>query len=53
VAYLADKIFQGAAAGTIPVSTTDNSLVLNDTVAKTFGITIPEGLLKQADEVIR
>ncbi len=53
VAYLADKILQGTPAGTIPVLTADNSLLLNDTVAKSFGITIPEGLLKQADEVIR
>ncbi len=52
-APLADKIFQGISAGTIPVATPNIALSINYTVAQKYGLTVPEGLLKQADEVIR
>jgi putative ABC transport system substrate-binding protein len=52
-APLADKIFQGVPAGTIPVVTPEPYLRINYTAAQEFGLTVPEGLLKQADEIIR
>jgi len=52
-ALLADKIFRGASAGTIPVNTTENYFQINYTAAMDFGVTVPEGLLKQANEIIR
>jgi putative ABC transport system substrate-binding protein len=52
-AILADKIFKGTPAGTIPVLSADAFLRINYTVAQEFGLTVPEGLLKQADEIIR
>jgi len=52
-ALLADKVLGGTAAGTIPVVTADGYLVINYKAALTQGVTIPEGLLKQADEIIR
>lgn len=52
-APLADKIFNGVNAGTIPVSTPENFIQINYAVAKLFGITVPDGLLKQANEVIQ
>jgi putative tryptophan/tyrosine transport system substrate-binding protein len=52
-ALLADKIFRGAAPGTIPVTTTDGYFQINYRAAQALGVTVPESLLKQADEVIR
>jgi len=52
-ALLADKILKGTTAGTIPVVTDESSFKINFTAATSLGITLPEGLLKQADEVIR
>ena len=52
-ALLADKVFKGTVAGTIPVTTAENSLVINYKAAQALGLTVPEGLLKQANEVIR
>jgi len=52
-ALLADKILKGTKAGTIPVVTADNYLQVNYKAAQTFNISIPEGLLKQANEIIR
>jgi len=52
-ALLADKIFKGTSAGTIPVVTPEAQLILNYKVAQQLGLTIPEGLLKQAFEIIR
>jgi putative ABC transport system substrate-binding protein len=52
-AILADKIFQGTPAGTIPVITGDNSFQINYKAAQKLGVIIPEGLLKQADEITR
>lgn len=52
-ALLADKVFTGTVAGTIPVITAENYLVINYKAAQALGLTVPEGLLKQANEVIR
>jgi len=52
-ALLADKILKGSPAGTLPVVTPDAQLFLNYKVAEQLGITIPEGLIKQAVEIIR
>jgi putative ABC transport system substrate-binding protein len=50
---LADKILKGTPAGTLPVVTPDAQLFLNYKVAQQLGLTVPEGLLKQAVEIIR
>ncbi|HEY9153179.1 MAG TPA: ABC transporter substrate-binding protein [Anaerolineales bacterium] len=52
-ALLADKIFKGIPAGTIPVVTPQAQLTLNYKVAQQLGITIPDDLLKQAATIIR
>jgi putative tryptophan/tyrosine transport system substrate-binding protein len=52
-ALLADKVFGGTNAGTIPVITAESYFQINYTAAQDFGLTVPEGLLKQADEIIR
>jgi putative ABC transport system substrate-binding protein len=52
-AILADKILKGASAGTLPVVTPESQLVINYKAAQQLGITIPEGLLAQASEIIR
>ena len=52
-AVLADKIFKGSLAGTVPVVTAESSFRINYKAALKLGVTVPEGLLKQADEVIQ
>ena len=52
-AVLADKVFRGTPAGTIPVVTADGYFQINYKAAQALGITIPDGLLKRADEIIR
>jgi len=52
-ALLADKIFKGSPAGKIPVVTADSSFQINYKAAQKLGVTVPDGLLKQADEIIR
>jgi putative ABC transport system substrate-binding protein len=52
-AVLADKIFKGIPVGTIPVVPGKGHLQINNKMAQKMGLTVPEGLLKQADEVIR
>jgi putative ABC transport system substrate-binding protein len=52
-APLADKIFKGIPAGTIPVISAENYLEVNYKAAQDLGLTVPEGLLLQADEIIR
>jgi putative tryptophan/tyrosine transport system substrate-binding protein len=52
-ALLADKVFRGTAAGTIPVNTAESYFQINYKAAQALGLTVPEGLLKQANEVIR
>lgn len=52
-APLADKVLKGTPAGSIPVASADPFLRVNYKVAQEFGVDVPEGLLKQADEIIR
>jgi putative ABC transport system substrate-binding protein len=52
-AVIADKILKGTPAGTIPVVTPESHLRINYKVAKELGLTVPEGLLSRADEIIR
>ncbi len=52
-APLADKILKGTQAGTIPVVTPESRLRINYKVAQQLGLTVPDGLLMQADEIIR
>jgi putative ABC transport system substrate-binding protein len=52
-AHSADKILRGSPAGTIPVSTPEPYLLINYKAAQEFGLNVSEGLLAQANEVIR
>jgi putative ABC transport system substrate-binding protein len=52
-AHLADKILKGAKAGAIPISSPESVLKINYKVAQELGLTVPEGLLGRADEIIR
>lgn len=52
-APLADKILKGAPAGTIPVISPQPLLVVNYRAAQNSGVTLPAGLLSQANAVIR
>jgi putative ABC transport system substrate-binding protein len=52
-APLADKILKGIPAGKIPVVTPEPHLQINYKVAQELGLTVPEGLLNRADEIIR
>ncbi|MCR4407224.1 MAG: ABC transporter substrate-binding protein [Anaerolineae bacterium] len=51
-AFLADKILRGTPAGTIPVVSAESYFQINDSVAQELGLTVPEGLLAQANKVI-
>jgi putative ABC transport system substrate-binding protein len=53
VAPLADKIFRGIPAGTIPVVTPEQDLWINYKVAQELGLTVPEDMLRRADKIIR
>jgi len=52
-ASLADKILRGTPVGTIPVVSAESYLQINLKAAQQLGLTVPEGLLAQADEIIR
>ena len=52
-AVLVDRILKGTPAGSIPVISAESYIQINNDAAKKLGIRIPEGLLKQADHVIR
>jgi putative ABC transport system substrate-binding protein len=52
-ALLGNKILKGTAAGTIPVVSAENFLQINYPAAQALGLTVPEGLLRQAAQVIR
>jgi len=52
-APIANKVLKGTQAGTIPLSTPENHLVINYKVAQDLGLTVSDGLLKQADRIIR
>jgi putative ABC transport system substrate-binding protein len=51
-AALADKIFQGIPAGTIPVVTPEPYLYINMIAAQKLGLEVPEELMLLADKVI-
>jgi ABC-type uncharacterized transport system substrate-binding protein len=52
-ALQADKILQGTAAGTIPVISSDMTLIINNKQAEDLGLEVPDELLTMANEVIR
>jgi putative ABC transport system substrate-binding protein len=52
-APLADKILKGANAGTIPVVSSESYLQINLKAAQQLGITVPESLLAQAEQIDR
>jgi putative ABC transport system substrate-binding protein len=52
-APLADKIFRGTPAGTIPVVSAESFLQIDYGVAQELGVEVPESLLGMADEVIQ
>jgi putative tryptophan/tyrosine transport system substrate-binding protein len=52
-ASIAAKILKGIPAGTIPVLSPEQHLVINYKVAQKLGLTVPESLLTQAKEIIR
>lgn len=52
-APLADKIFKGIPAGTIPVVSAEPYFQLNYRAAEKLGLKVSEGLLSRADEIIR
>jgi putative ABC transport system substrate-binding protein len=52
-APLADKVFKGTSAGVIPVVSPENFIQIDYKVAQEFGLTVPDGILKQANEIIR
>lgn len=52
-ALLADKILKGTPAGTIRVASAENFLSINYREALRLGIKVPDGLLAQANEIVR
>jgi len=52
-APLADKIFRGTPAGKIPVVSAEHFIQINYAAAQDLGLTVPESLMREADEVIR
>jgi putative ABC transport system substrate-binding protein len=52
-APIADKVLKGTVAGTIPLATPENHLLLNYKAAQELGVTIPEALFKIADKIIK
>jgi putative ABC transport system substrate-binding protein len=52
-APLADKVLKGTPAGTIPAISPEHFIQVNYKMAQKFGLTVPDGIIKQADEVIR
>jgi putative tryptophan/tyrosine transport system substrate-binding protein len=52
-APIADKILKGTAPGSIPVASSDSYMIVNYKAAQKLGITVPENVLAQADQIIR
>lgn len=52
-APMAEKIFKGISAGTIPVVSPEHFIQINYKAVRSMGLTVPESLLLQADEIIR
>jgi putative tryptophan/tyrosine transport system substrate-binding protein len=52
-APLVDKVLKGTKAGTIPVVSSESFLQIDLQAAQALGVTVPEGLLKQANLITR
>jgi putative tryptophan/tyrosine transport system substrate-binding protein len=52
-AMLADKIFKGIPAGTIPVVSAENYIQINYKEIQNQGLQISDGLLRQANEIMK
>lgn len=52
-APLADKVLKGTNPGTIPVVTPEQTLVINTRMAQQLNVTVPDGLLKLASDLIK
>ena len=52
-AQQAHKVLRGIPPGTIPVVSAESYFQLNYKVSQELGLRVPEGLLRQADEIIR
>jgi putative ABC transport system substrate-binding protein len=52
-ASLADKIFKGTPAGSIPVITPESYLTLNYKVSQELGLTVSDGMLNRANKIIQ
>jgi putative ABC transport system substrate-binding protein len=52
-ARLVDQVFQGTAAGDLPVETSEASLSINLKTAEALSLNIPDEILRQADTIIR
>ena len=52
-APIADKILKGTPAGTIPVASAESFLQINYKAAQAVGLTVPQGLLGMANQIIR
>ncbi len=52
-AVIADDILKGTPAGSIRIITPEQILIINYKVAQELGLSVPEGLLRQASEIIR
>ena len=52
-ALVVDKVLKGTPAGTIAVGTEESYFQINYKAAQMLGLTVPEGLLKMADKVIK
>ena len=51
-APIVDKVLKGTPAGTIPLSTPENHLIINYKVAQALELTVPDALLKMAEKII-
>jgi putative ABC transport system substrate-binding protein len=51
-AFLADKILKGTPAGTLPVISAENYIIINYKAAQKLGIEVPKGLLGRANKII-
>lgn len=52
-APLVDKVLRGIPAGTIPVTTPEAKLLINYKLAQDLNLTVSEGLLNLADEIVQ
>jgi putative tryptophan/tyrosine transport system substrate-binding protein len=52
-ALLVDKILKGANAGEMPVVSSENFMQVDMQAAQKMGVTVPESVLRQANQVIR